>query len=139
MLNDSERLMTRATLWFLHYKDLRDDIAKTVEHFAPGVRAIAAGLDKFLSSEEIAALTHEAQRLSQKSVPERLARSLVSFDPLFSALDIVETAIATNRGVEDVAGVYFQVGERLNLSWLRAQIGGLPADSHWEALARMAL
>ena len=38
-----------------------------------------------------------------------------------------------------MAGVYFQVGERLNLSWLRAQIGGLPADSHWEALARMAL
>jgi glutamate dehydrogenase len=139
MLNDSEKLMTRATLWFLRYKNLRDDIAKTVEHFAPGVRAVAAGLDKFLSSEEIAALILEAQRLSQNDVPERLARHLVSFDPLFSSLDIVETAVATKRGVEDVAGVYFLIGQRLNLTWLRAQIGGLPADSHWQALARMAL
>ena len=139
MLNDSERLMARATLWFLRYKKLRDEIAKTVEHFTPGVRAVAAGLGKFLSPEENARLTLEAKRLSENGVPEELARRLVSFDPLYSALDIVETAAETNRGIEEVAGAYFLVGERLNLSWFRAQIGALPADSHWQALAKIAL
>jgi glutamate dehydrogenase len=139
MLHDSERLMARATLWFLRYKNLRDDIAKTVEHFAPGVQAVAAGLDKFLSSGENAGLALEAERLSNNGVPADLARRLVSFDPLYSALDIVETAIETKRGVEEVAGAYFSVGERLNLSWLRAQIGGLPVDSHWQTLAKMGL
>jgi glutamate dehydrogenase len=139
MLHDSERLMTRATLWFLRYKNLRDDIAKTVEHFASGVQAVAAGLDKFLSSGENAGLALEAERLSKNGVPADLAKRLVSFDPLYSALDIVETAIETKRGVEEVAGAYFSVGERLNLSWLRAQIGGLPVDSHWQTLAKMGL
>ena len=35
--------------------------------------------------------------------------------------------------------MYFVVGGRLNLSWLHKQIGGLPADSHWQALAKAAL
>jgi glutamate dehydrogenase len=35
--------------------------------------------------------------------------------------------------------VYFGLGARLDLSWLRKQIGGLPADSHWQALAKAGL
>ena len=64
---------------------------------------------------------------------------LVRFDPLYSALDIAEIATETKRSVGEVAGVYFVVGGRLNLSWLHKQIGGLPADSHWQALAKAAL
>jgi glutamate dehydrogenase len=139
MLIDAERLMTRSTLWFLNYQNLKDDIAKTVEHFAPGVRAIAADLDKFLSSEERVSLTVATERLAQNSVPKNLARRLVSFDPLYSALDIVEIAIGTKRSVEQVAGVYFVVGGRLNFSWLRGQIDALATDSHWQTLAKTGL
>src|SRR5437016_12519650 len=78
MLHDSERLMTRATLWFLRYKNLRDDIAKTVEHFAPGVRVVAAGLDKFLSCGEKAGLILEAERPSYNGDPAVLLLSPVS-------------------------------------------------------------
>ena len=52
MLIASERLMMRATLWFLRYRSLKDDIAKTVERFAPVVKALAASLDRFLSPDE---------------------------------------------------------------------------------------
>ena len=139
MLIDSERLMTRATVWFLRYQNLKVDIAKTVEHFASGVKAIAANLDKFLSSEERVGLTLAAERLSQNNVPKDLAKRLVSFEPLYSALDIVEIATGTKHSVEEVAGVYFVVGGRLHLSWLRKQIDDLPGDSHWQALAKTGL
>jgi glutamate dehydrogenase len=139
MLIASERLMVRATLWFLHYRNLRDDIAQNVAFFASGVRAIAADLHKFLPPEEAASLTQAAERLTQSNVPNDLALRLVSFDPLYSALDIVEIANQSKRSVQEVAGAYFGVGGRLNLSWLRAQIGGLPADSHWQTLAKTAL
>ena len=80
-----------------------------------------------------------AERLSQNNVPRDLAKRLVSFEPLYSALDIVEIAVETKRSVEEVAGVYFVVGGRLNLSWLRKQIDDLPADSHWQTLAKTGL
>ena len=139
MLINAERLMTRATLWFLGYQNLKDDIAKNVEHFASGVKAIAANLDRFLTSEESAALTLAAERLRQNNVPEHLAKRLVSFEPLYSALDVVEIAIETKRSVEEVAGVYFVMGGRLNFSWLRKQIDDLPAGSHWQMLAKTGL
>ncbi len=139
MLIASERLMMRATLWFLRYRNLKDDIAKTVERFAPGVKALAASLDRFLSPDESDGLRQAAERLTQSNVPNDLAMRLVRFDPLYSALDIAEVATETKRSVGEVAGVYFVVGGRLNLSWLHKQIGGLPADSHWQALAKAAL
>ena len=135
----SERLMLRATLWFLRYRNLREDIAKNVTFFAPGVKAVAAGLQRFLPPEEAASLNQAAERLTQSNVPNDLAIRLVSFDPLYCALDIVVIANESKRSVEEVAGAYFGVGGRLNLSWLRAQIGGLPADSHWQTLAKTAL
>jgi glutamate dehydrogenase len=64
---------------------------------------------------------------------------LVRFDPLYAALDIAEVAAETNRGAQEVASVYFVIGERFNFSWLHREIGGLPADSHWQALAKAAL
>ena len=76
MLIDSERLMTRATLWFLRYRNLKDDIAKTVEHFAPGVKAIAASLDKFLSPEESVGLRQAAERLIPKQCSERSGHAI---------------------------------------------------------------
>jgi glutamate dehydrogenase len=139
MLIESERLMVRSSLWFLRYRNLKDDITKTVERFASGAKAVAAGLDKFLSRDENANMTQAAQRLTQSKVPNDLAMRLVSFGPLYSALDIVEIATEAKRSVEEVAGVYFGLGGRLDLSWLRKQIGGLAADSHWQMLAKAGL
>lgn len=80
-----------------------------------------------------------AERLTQSKVPNDLATRLVSLDPLYSALDIVEIVTETKRSVEEVAGVYFGLSARLDLSWLRKQIDGLPSDSHWQTLAKAAL
>jgi glutamate dehydrogenase len=63
----------------------------------------------------------------------------VRFDSLYSILDIIDVAAATNRSAEEVAGVYFGIGERLNFSWLHQQIAALPGDSHWQTLAKAAL
>jgi glutamate dehydrogenase len=41
--------------------------------------------------------------------------------------------------VEAVAAVYFALGYRLDLHWLRDQIARLPASSHWQTLAQGAL
>jgi glutamate dehydrogenase len=139
MLVESEKLLVHATLWFLRYRNLKEDIAKTVAHFASGVKAVAAGLDTFLYPDVRGGLWQAAERLTQSKVPNDLAMRVVSFDPLYSALDIVEIASGTQRSVEEVAGVYFGLGGRLELAWLRKQISALPADSHWQTLAKAGL
>jgi glutamate dehydrogenase len=139
MLLASERLMSRATRWFLRYWNLKEDLAKTVTYFAPKVKSLAVSLDKFLPGEDCDVLREAAERLTESNVPSDLANRVVRFDSLYSILDIIDVAAATNRSAEEVAGVYFGIGERLNFSWLHQQIAALPGDSHWQTLAKAAL
>ena len=41
--------------------------------------------------------------------------------------------------LDDVAAVYFALGEALELDWLRDRITALPRDDRWQTLARSAL
>ena len=52
---------------------------------------------------------------------------------------MIEVASSTGEPVEAVAAVWFALGARLDLHWLRDQIARLSSQSRWEALARGAL
>jgi glutamate dehydrogenase len=52
---------------------------------------------------------------------------------------VIEVASACGETVETVAAVYFALGYRLELHWLRDQIAKLPSDTHWQTLAQGAL
>jgi glutamate dehydrogenase len=139
MLIASERLMSRATRWFLRYRSLKEDLAQIVRYFAPKVKSLAWNLDEFLPAEECDVLRQAAERLTGSKVPTDLANRVVRLDSIYSTLDIVDLAAATNRNAEQVAGAYFGLGDRFNFSWLHRQIAALPADSHWQTLAKAAL
>jgi glutamate dehydrogenase len=79
------------------------------------------------------------EALTAEGVPEELARKVVSLNSLFSALDIVDVATSDDRTIEEVAAVYFTVGDRLWLHWLRERIDVLPRQDRWQTLARAAL
>jgi glutamate dehydrogenase len=64
---------------------------------------------------------------------------VASLDALFSGLNVIEVATACGETVETVAAVYFALGYKLDLHWLRDQIAKLPAETHWQTLAQGAL
>ena len=64
---------------------------------------------------------------------------VVTFDTLYASLDIAEVAASAKRPVEPVAAVYFDLGDKLGLSWLREKIAALPGDKHWQMLAKSAM
>ena len=54
-------------------------------------------------------------------------------------LDIIEVAGAAEMPVEEVATIYFDIGTRLELGWMRDKIQALPQDNRWRMLARAAM
>jgi glutamate dehydrogenase len=139
MLIEAGRLTVRATVWLLRSKRLADGIAATVAHFRPGVELLAERLPQLLNAQSRANLDGRAAALAGQGVPAALAQRVASLENLFSALDIVEIAVACGRPAETVAAVYFRLSAELGLQWLRERIGLLPADGHWPALARGAM
>jgi glutamate dehydrogenase len=58
---------------------------------------------------------------------------------LLSVFDIVEDARITARPQPLVTAIYFKLGSRLGLDWLRDRILELPRADRWQALARAGL
>jgi len=68
-------------------------------------------------------------------VPEALARRVTGLDILLSACDLVRVANAHGYGVETVARIYFELGTRFGMHWLRIAARGLDPENTWEEQA----
>jgi glutamate dehydrogenase len=136
MLIETGRTITRATSWFLRWPRLAEDMAATIASFRTGVDEVRTVLQRarYAGSPKGA-----AKKYATAGVPESLAARVVGYDALFGALDITEIAATTGRPVATVTAVYFELSQRLGLGWLRERIGLLPADTHWQALARTSM
>ena len=139
LMAEARNLIERSALWFLRNRRQPVDIATTVSHFAPGVTSLAQELPKLLAPADSDALDRMAERFTAEGVPADLANRVASLDALFSGLNVIEVASTCGETVEAVAGVYFALGYRLDLHWLRDQIAKLPSETHWQALAQGAL
>ncbi len=136
---DTGGLIERATLWLLRNRRPPLDIATTVSYFKEGVRELAESLPKPLAAVNRLDLKQRYKHFSSENVPSALAERIAGLIALSSALDIVEVSKASRRNVPTVAALYFALGARLELQWLREQIAGLKVRNHWHTLARSAL
>jgi glutamate dehydrogenase len=139
MLADGRQLVERATRWLVRARRRSIDIAATVAQFAPGVAILARALPELLDAGDRAVWHARMNRLRDAGVPLELAERVAGMPSLFAALDIVEVAETTGRSVDGVAAVYFSLGGRLELNWLRDHIAELPGANRWQTLARSAL
>ncbi|MBI2311412.1 MAG: NAD-glutamate dehydrogenase [Betaproteobacteria bacterium] len=139
MVIEVGRLIVRSTLWFLRSLRGQPEIAKIIARFGPGVTALASNFDRLLTPAEAEALRQAQEKLTAQGVPAELARRVAALEFLYAALDLVEAAEETDRDVDTAAAVYFSLGGALNLAWLRRQVSLLPAESHWQTLAKAAM
>ncbi|MGA2924663.1 MAG: NAD-glutamate dehydrogenase [Solirubrobacteraceae bacterium] len=139
MLIDGRRLVERATRWLVRANPQQIDIEATVRRFAPAARMLAAALPGVLDGEGRDAFDARAAQLRQAAVPAELALRVAGMPSLLAVLDIVAVGDATDRDAEGVMDIYFRLGSRLELNWLRDRIFELPRGNRWQALSRAAL
>jgi glutamate dehydrogenase len=139
MLLDARKLVERATRWLLRNRRTPLDIAATVSYFSQRASELSGRVPDLLLDGDREALERATERLVEADVPPDLAGRVAILRTMFSALDIVDVADATDQPVETAAAVYFTLGGRLKLHWLLEHIEALPRDNRWRALARAAL
>ncbi|HZG64455.1 MAG TPA: NAD-glutamate dehydrogenase [Rubrobacteraceae bacterium] len=139
MLLAGRRLVERATRWLLRNRRPPLDVAAAVSYFSEGAAELAERLPQFMLESDRESLGETTARFVDEGVPHELARRVASLNSLFSALDVVEVAAATDQPLETVAAVHFTLGERLMLHRLRDRIDALPRQDRWQTLARAAL
>ena len=136
---DARKLVERATRWLLRYRRMPLDIQATIDHFSGGAVELSERIPAILLDGDREAVANAVQRLIDAGVPRDLAERAASLGPMFSALDITDVANHTGESLDTTAAVYFTLGDRLKLHWLRRHIEALPRDNRWRTLARSAL
>ena len=139
MLIAGRRLVERATRWLVRAHPRRIEIESTTERFLPGARMLAQALPGVLEGQDAESFDSRLHELGEAGVPAELARRVASMQSVLSVFDIVEDAAATDRPQDKVMEIYFALGSRLGLDWLRDRILELPRADRWQALARAAL
>ena len=139
MLLKARILLERATRWLLRNRRRPIDIAATVSRYAPGSAALAEALPGLLGAAELEAAAAKAASLADVGVPAELAQRVAQLEALVPTFELVEIAAAAELDVAAAAEVYFTLGARLELHWLRDRILDLPRETRWEAMARAAL
>ncbi len=139
MLIETNRLIARGTTWFLRSRRLTEDMAATIAHFTSRIAALAKLLTQMQDDGERARIGAAAAKYVDQGVSQELATRVVSYDTLYAALDIIEVSDAAKRTPETVAELYFELSNKLGLPWLRGRMAALPADAHWQMLAKEAM
>ncbi len=135
MLLSIRRLIERETAWVLrqHGQDL--DMGALIERFRPGVATVRANLDTLLYPEARTVLNNRADAMMQDGVPEDLAWRVATLNVVGASLDLIRIGEHTAVELPEIASVYFGLGHRLGIAWLRDQAARMPDSTHWQKQA----
>ncbi len=139
LLQEVTRLVGRKTQWMLRDGAWPLDVSRTVEEMAPGVQMLSANLDELATEETLAPARARMAHWVEAGVPEPLAAGIACLMVMAAAGDIVRTSAAHDLPMDLVARLYFAVGARLGLGWLRQMADGLERGGHWHKLALSAV
>ena len=129
-------LLRQSTRWLLNQPGHQLDIRVMIERLAPGLEVLEKKIMRSLNETEKAQVQARAEPLLAGGMPKVLASRAASLHLLYPALDVVETAARRKTDVLSVATVFFALGDKLCLKWLRECVEELPVEGHWHAHAR---
>jgi glutamate dehydrogenase len=132
-------LLRHMTRWLLNRPGGSLDIAANVERYQAGVSALRQALPNVLTSTGKGDFSCSQEKWEGLGLPAELGLRLARMPELRAALDMVEVAQQSGQPIEKVAAVFYELGEALDLEWLRNQIEALPVEGHWHAQARGSL
>jgi glutamate dehydrogenase len=129
-------LLRQATRWVLNQPGQKLDIHAGIDRLKPGLEILEKKINRSLSPIEKLQVQEKAEPFIAGGVPKTLANRAASLHLLYPALDVVETAARREADVLDVANVFFGMGDRLGLKWLRESVETLKVEGRWHASAR---
>lgn len=138
MAFQTARLVRHVTYWLLTHRRRGLQVDAAVAEFRKGVRQLEAEIG-VLGGSDRERFEKVRQEHVAAGVPADLAARIASLAAHNAALDIVEIATVHKVGVVEAARVYFEIGTRVGLDWLRDQIEQLSVDGPWQAIARTGL
>ncbi|MBF0333680.1 MAG: NAD-glutamate dehydrogenase [Alphaproteobacteria bacterium] len=140
LLIESTRVIERGVTWVLRHAPKPLDIGALMAELGPGVAALRDSLPGLMPADLAASVEAHAGEFVAMGAPADLAARVAGLIVLASAPDVIRIGNRTALPIEAAAHLYFRVGARFSLGWLRSAAEGLGGDgNHWQRLAASAV
>ncbi|MDA0231160.1 MAG: NAD-glutamate dehydrogenase [Proteobacteria bacterium] len=139
MFAEFHKLLVHHTSWLLRNRPRPLDISRAIDDFGAGIGELEGQIESVLSPAGLTHLGSRQAKFGKNGVADGLARLVASVDAMIPACDIVEVSRQAALPVDKTAAVYFQLGARFGLEWLRDDAAPLLAGDHWQQRAVAAI
>ena len=129
----------RGIHWLVKNRRVDYNIQTIIDYFETGTDELRKEIPEALAAPNKSSYRSRCKHFVRNGVPQEVAESVSSVVPLSSSFDIIDIAATSGIALTTTAGVYFQLGDYLEIQWLREQIGTLETSNHWHGLAKSAL
>lgn len=134
MFLSANKLIERSVLWLLR-NQVKGPLSEIVNKFRSIVDQVHQFLPSVLAQASRESFERKIERYCINKVSRKLAEKVASMDPVASAFDISEIASLTKLDIKKIAEIYFSVGTRYSLKWLRSRLNKINLTNHWQKLS----
>jgi len=126
-----QRVLRRATVWFLLNVDFSEGLDKLVAHYRKGLVDLSANFDKALPGQGRATVKTRFESYRKNDVPKDIANLFSQLRHMQRGPDIVQVATRTKQPVAAVARTFFDVSVGLGIDRLFAQSAQITANAYY--------
>jgi glutamate dehydrogenase len=134
MFLSANKLIERSVLWLLR-NQIKGSLAEIISRFQKIADELLEFLPSVLAKASLESFVRKIERYCINKVDRKLAERVASMDPVASAFDISEIALSTKLDIKIIAEIYFAVGTRFSLKWLRSRLNKITLNNHWQKLS----
>ncbi len=124
---------TTSRWWLVQEAGAR--IGTTVEDASGAFAELTAAIDRVGSDSWREEHEQHVRRLMEEGVPQAIARRHAFQSELVHGPDIISVARESGRPVEEVARIFFLLGERLEIDWLEFRLEEMQVATKWQRWA----
>ncbi|GGC05148.1 hypothetical protein GCM10011352_34110 [Marinobacterium zhoushanense] len=135
LLKDMVGLISRGSYWLLQHRRAELDPSANIARYRGSLSAVTASAEHLKRVIPEDRWNQRYEYYLRQGVPEPLALYCASAESRYWLMDIIEIALQLEQDLEQVAAVYFTLGEELNLVWLDKQIRAYRPGNHWQLMA----
>jgi len=130
-----QRVLRRATVWFLLNVDFNEGLAKLVDHYRKGLTDLSEKFNKALPDSGRTNVNARFENYRENGVPKDVATRFSQLRHMQRGPDIVQVSSKTNQPVDVVARTFFDIADGLGIDRLFAQSAQIVAGEYYDRLA----
>lgn len=134
MFLSANKLLERSVMWLLR-NQTKDGISVIVSRFRKISDELRSILTEVLAQASQESFERKIERYCLNNIDRKLAEKIATMDPIASTFDIAEISEASSFDLKTIAKIYFAIGTRFSLKWMRSRVSSLGADNYWQRLS----